>query len=170
MSSTLSWYAIGDSGYIINLGFYCFAVAEIACAALFVLNTRLSIISGPLFFWLAGIGALLVAIFPVQSPTAEVVSRLPHVLGAIMQFMFFPLALIGIKDCIQDGRLKRYTRLTANVTAVLFVILLSLLFLRPVFEIAFYGLMQKTNILFITSWMVVFSFVSIRSNIFKVEK
>jgi hypothetical protein len=169
VSTTLSWYAVGDNGYILAAGFCLFAGAEIACSVLLVLNARLSVFYGPLFFSAAGIGALLATVFPVQSPTVDLVSRLPHIMGAIMQFMFFPLALIGIYKYIQDGHIKRYTRLTATVTSVFFIILLTLLFLRPIYEIAFYGLLQKIDILFITLWMIMFSFVSMRSNIFKVD-
>lgn len=169
VSTTLSWYAVGDNGYILAAGFCLFAGAEIACSVLLVLNARLPVFYGPLFFSAAGIGALLATVFSVQSPTVDLVSRLPHIMGAIMQFMFFPLALIGIYKYIQDGHIKRYTRLTATVTSVFFIILLTLLFLRPIYEIAFYGLLQKIDILFITLWMIMFSFVSMRSNIFKVD-
>jgi hypothetical protein len=169
VSTTLSWYAVGDNGYILAAGFCLFAGAEITCSVLLVLNARLPVFYGQLFFSAAGIGALLATVFPVQSPTVDLVLRLPHIMGAIMQFMFFPLALIGIYKYIQDGHIKRYTRLTATVTSVFFIILLTLLFLRPIYEIAFYGLLQKIDILFITLWMIMFSFVSMRSNIFKVE-
>ena len=170
VSTTLSWYAVGDNGYVLAAGFCLFAVAEIACCILLVLKARLPILYGPLFFTVAGIGAFLATIFPAQSPTVDLVSRLPHIMGAIMQFMFFPLALIGIYKYIQDSRIKRYTRSTATVTSVFFVILLILLFLRPIYEFAFYGLLQKIDILFITLWMVIFSFVSMHSNIFKIDK
>ena len=167
VSTTLSWYAVGDSGYIIAVGFCLFAGAEIACSALLVLTARLSIFYGPLFFSLAGIGALLATLFPVQPLTVDLVTRLPHIIGAIMQFLSFPLALFGIYDYISDGRFKYYTRLTANITLVFFVILLSMLFLRSEIEFTFFGLLQKIDIFLITSWVVVFSFVSIRSSIFK---
>jgi hypothetical protein len=170
ISTTLSWYAVGDKGYILATGFCLFASAEIACCVLLVLKARLPILYGPLFFLVAGIGALLATVFPVQSPTVDLVSRLPHIVGAIMQFMFFPLALIAIYNYIQEGRIKRYTRLTATVTSLLFVVLLLLLFLRPIYEFAYYGLLQKIDILFITLWMVIFSFISIRSSIFKPDK
>lgn len=170
VSTTLSWYAVGDKGYILAAGFCLFASAEISCSVLLVLKARLPILYGPLFFSVAGIGALLATVFPVQSPTVDLVSRLPHIMGAIMQFMFFPLALITINNYIQEGRVKRYTRLTATVTSVFFMVLLLLLFLRPIYEFAYYGLLQKIDILFISLWMVVFSFISMQSNIFKPDK
>lgn len=167
VSTTLSWYAVGDSGYIIAVGFYIFAGAEIACSALLVLTARMSIFYGPLFFSLAGIGALLATLFPVQSLTVDLVTRLPHIIGAIMQFLFFPLALFAINNGITDGRFKYYTRLTANITLVFFVVLLSMLFLRSEIEFSFFGLLQKIDIFLITSWVIIFSFISIRSNTFK---
>jgi len=170
VSTTLSWYAVGDHGYILAVGFCLFAGAEIACSVLLVLKARLPVLYIPLFFSVAGMGALLATVFPVQSPTVDLVSRLPHITGAIMQFMFFPLALIGIYKYMQGSRMKRYTRLTAAVTSVFFVVLLILLFLRPIYEFTYYGLLQKIDILLITLWMVIFSFISMHTNIFKVHK
>jgi len=170
VSTTLSWYAVGDHGYILAVGFCLFAGAEIACSVLLVLKARLPVLYIPLFFSVAGMGALLATVFPFQSPTVDLVSRLPHITGAIMQFMFFPLALIGIYKYMQGSRMKRYTRLTAAVTSVFFVVLLILLFLRPIYEFTYYGLLQKIDILLITLWMVIFSFISMHTNIFKVHK
>lgn len=164
---TLSHYALGDFGYIINVGFYCFATAEIACAALLILNSPRSIVYSALFFTLAGIGALLVAVFPVQPPTADIATRLPHILGAIMQFMFFPLALFAIDSYLVDSHMKSYTRLTGYVTFIFFVILLSLFIVKSKYQFPYFGLLEKIDIVLITIWLIIFSYLSIRSNIFK---
>lgn len=166
-SETLSQYALGDGGYIINVGFYSFAIAQFVWAASLVLQNRMPVIHVPLLFFLAGSGAFLVATFAVQPDSAEMTTRLPHIAGAVMQFMFFPLALMGIKNFIQDGRAKHYTQLTAHITFLLFVIILILFIFKSTPEFQFFGLIEKINILFITLWMVIFPFVSVRSNVFK---
>lgn len=165
MSNTLSEYAIGDRGYIINIGFYCIATTQIAITALLVLDKHFSSNLSPVFLMLAGVGALLVAIFPVQPPTASLSDRLPHMAGAIIQFLFFPLALLRGKDFFQASSFSAYTRFTARTTFLFFAILLGLFILKSRYEFAYFGLVEKIDIVLITLWLLVYSFVSMRNRL-----
>ncbi len=154
----LSIYALGKNGIIIESGFVTVGLSQLLVALLLFNNFRAGrLFAGGLFLVFAGSGALIVAFFPVQPLGAELASRLPHILGAILQFLFFPLALIMLGRYMVPGQMRSYTISTAYFTSVMFVVVFILFLLKQKMEIPVFGLLEKMDIIAITSWLVIVS-------------
>lgn len=158
IDNTLSYYALGEHGLVLTTGFYSIGLSQVLLAKTFVSfaeNSRLKLVA--IFMFLAGLGAILVALFPKQPDTAELVERLPHIIGAITQFLFFPLAVLSLHSLLRPGALKRYTSITGYFTLVMFAVLLSLFILKSSLPVHGFGLLEKLNIFAITFWILFIS-------------
>jgi len=168
----LSLYALGNNGAIIETGFYAIAISQVLLACIISIHFRLT--AGSIFLLLAGLGVLSVAIFPVQPASADLLTRLPHVIGAVMQFLFFPVALLLLTKHMPPSGPRKYTLFTGYFTAVMFVIVLSMFVLKQRMEISFFGLVEKTDIVVITLWIITLSYISSRpifmQNLFYIKR
>lgn len=169
LAKTLSLYALEEHGFIIELGFYAIGLSQLLLAFLLFSHIKTKrLMSGSLFLLLAGLGAIIVATFPTLPAPASIISRLPHIVGAMMQFFFFPLAALTLSRKITNSAFKTCTQLTGIVTTVLFVIML-ILFLSPSMkDFSYFGLIEKTDILVINFWLILISFILYRSK-FKIK-
>lgn len=160
LSSTLSLYALEEYGYILELGFYSIGLTQLLLAFLFFSHIgakQASFISS--FLILSAAGAIAVAVFPTLPPPASIIERLPHILGAVSQFFFFPLAALLLSAHMTGSLTKAYTRLTGFITAFFFIIMLVLFFLPAMKNFTYFGLIEKTNILAINFWLILISYV-----------
>lgn len=163
-SDALSLYALGDSGMLLTTGFYAIAINQGLLALLLLSydNNRHRIPA--ILLLLSAMGALLVAYFPTQANPTDLISRLPHITGAIMQFLFFPLALISIIHS-STTRYSIYTKVTAYLSLLLFCILLLIFFVPEFRDFAYFGILEKLNILIITSWLIYYPARQIKTNL-----
>jgi hypothetical membrane protein len=147
-------YALGNYGYIITSGFYAIAAAQLLLAYPLIATQH----SAAIYLASAGIGVLLVAVFPASPVPLELVSRLPHTIGALMQFLFFPLAVFSISNRLAAGSFRRYSIFTAYMTAILFIVLLILFVIRTRTGDAVFGLLEKSDILLINLWLIAYAY------------
>lgn len=163
LSATLSRYALEQYGYILELGFISIGLTQLLLAyLLFKYSNIKQLYPVSLLLFFAGTGAIIVAVFPTLLPPASLIDRLPHIIGAVMQFFFFPLALFRLLKNMDGGILKTYTRLTGLITAVLFLVLLVLFILPSMENFAYFGLIEKVNILAINFWLITIAFAFYR--------
>lgn len=160
LSSTLSLYALEEHGYILELGFCAIGLTQVLLAfILFSQAAEQRLILIPTFFALAAIGAIAVAAFPTLPAPASIADRLPHIIAAVMQFLFFPLAAFMLSFQMKHGFIKAYTWVTGLMTALLFMVML-IFFLSPSLKnFAYFGLIEKIDILAINFWLVFICFV-----------
>lgn len=159
LSDTLSRYALDKHGFVLTLGFYMIGITQLLVAFLLLkyAETKQSI-AASVFLLLSGLGVIVVAIFPTLMPPATPLDRLPHIIGAIMQFLFFPLAVLALSPAITHRPYKTFTHLTGVITAFLFVVMLFLFFLPSMRNFGYFGLIEKTDILIINFWLIIISF------------
>lgn len=163
---TLSYYALGDKGLVLTIGFYSIGLSQILISFLLVRNVSATRTNyAAVFLALAGVGTLLVATFPKQPDTADLILRLPHIAGAIMQFLFFPAALLSLVKAIKKTTHRNYTLYTGLFTAVMFFVVLSLFILKSKINIPVFGLIEKIDILAITCWLIFISYVMTRTSL-----
>jgi len=156
-SDTLSRYALDEHGVILVLGFYAIGLTQLLLAILlFSGSTKLGFDS--ICLALSGLGVIVVALFPTQLPPATVLERLPHIAGAVMQFLFFPLAALALSSKMSHTPRKTTTRLTGSVTGILFVIILVLFVSPSMKDFKYFGLIEKVDILVINFWLIFISF------------
>lgn len=168
MSDTLSLYALEEYGFILELGFYAIGLTQLLLAFLLFSHIKTKRLTpGPLFLSLAGFGAIVVAVLPTLPVPASIIDRLPHIIGAIMQLFFFPLAALILSKKMNGGTFKTYTRLTGIITAVLFIIMLFLLLSPSMKGFGYFGLIEKVDILIINFWLIFMSFIFYRSKLDK---
>lgn len=158
VNDTLSQYALGYNGFIITIGFYCIGFTQVLLASSFMNLHRASTSKGSLLLFVAGLGIFIVALFPTQPASAEMIGRLPHIVGAGVHFLLFPLAVLVLTPSLHKGLLRRYSFITGYVSLLFFIILLVLFLIKPWFEIPFFGLLEKINVLIINTWLLVFSY------------
>ena len=162
ISQTLSMYALGDYGYIINTGFVCIGFTQILLAIALTMARPFNTTKAAGFLSAAGVGVLLVALFPTEAQPADLVSQLPHIAGAIMQFLLFPFAALAIARPMPAGPLKTYSLVTGYATMKLFIVILVLFFIKFTIDIPFFGLVEKIEILAINLWLITFAFYCVR--------
>lgn len=158
LSDTLSRYAIGDNGLIITIGFYCIGLTQVLLAISFKRAAGVAINKGPWLLCGAGLGVFIVALFPTQPPSADMLTRLPHIAGASAHFLLFPLAVLVLTPSLKVGHLKKYSFITGYVCLFFFVLLMVLFLMKPWVDIHFFGLLEKINIVMINAWLIVFSY------------
>jgi hypothetical membrane protein len=163
---TLSYYALGDKGLVQTTGFYSIGLSQILISFVLVKNVAVTRAKyAAVFLALAGVGALLVATFPKQPDTADIILRLPHIAGAIMQFLFFPTALLSLVKAIKKSNYRSYTLYTGLFTAVMFFVVLTLFILKHKINIPVFGLIEKIDILAVTCWLIFISYVMTRTSL-----
>ena len=159
LTDTLSRYALDKHGFVLVLGFYAIGLTQLLLAFLLFghAETKWSI-AVSVFLLLSGLGVVAVALFPTLPPPATLMERLPHILGAVMQFLFFSLSALALAPGMKTGSRKTYTRLTGSITGILFVIILALFVSPSMKDFSYFGLIEKADILIINSWLIIMSF------------
>ena len=160
LNHTLSQYALGEHGLIITVGFYCIGLTQILLAISFMIFNQATISKGALLLFTAGLGVFVAALFPTQPPSADMLTRLPHIAGASAHFLLFPLAVLALTPSLDAGRLKSFSFMVGYVTLIFFIVLLALFVMKPIIDTPFFGLFEKVNILIINIWLLVFSYDS----------
>jgi hypothetical protein len=165
-SDTLSRYGLEKYGFVLGLGFCCIGLTQFIIAYLLLKQTndnQLTPVS--VFLLLSGMGVIIVAAIPTQLPPASIIDRLPHIIGAVMQFFFFPVALLLLSRKLLGGTFKRYTTLTGITTALLFTVLIILFVSPSMKDFAYFGLIEKVDILAINLWLILMAFVLYKSSL-----
>ncbi|MDP1930049.1 MAG: DUF998 domain-containing protein [Gammaproteobacteria bacterium] len=143
--TTLSIYAVGPAGWVLNLGFYAIALAQamIACRGFERRRSMRDCAVAGLLLVAAG-GAILVGLFPHDM-------KLPHNTGAVLQLGLFPISLLLRAFWLKEQRLQTFNAVLAVLCAGAFLLLLLNDVLRTY---AFYsfGLFQKAEIICIAVW------------------
>ncbi|MEW4982158.1 MAG: DUF998 domain-containing protein [Cycloclasticus sp.] len=160
INHTLSQYALGEHGLIITVGFYCIGFTQVLLATSFMIFNQAAASRGALLLFAAGLGVFVVALFPTQPPSADMLTRLPHIAGASAHFLLFPLAVLALTPSLDAGRLKSFSFMVGYVTLIFFIVLLALFVMKPIIDTPFFGLFEKVNILIINIWLLVFSYDS----------
>ena len=150
---TLSLYAIGKSGSILETGFYSIGLTQILIAFLLLKNDGVNNYSAISLF-LAGVGVVIVGVFPTHVEPVDSLVKLPHLVGATMQFILFPVALLLLLKDLSDSRFRYVTTLLGIVTAALFLMIAALFFVSVTIDINFFGLIEKLEIYLIDIWLI----------------
>lgn len=158
-SQTLSQYALGRHGKYLETGFFSIGISQ-TIAAYLVYSHGKQYRTVSILFLLSAAGVVLVGIFPAQSESAGLLNRLPHLLGATMQFMFFPGALLllnkkGVITKPGSSNLQQYTFFTGILTAILFLVILVMFLFGSLIHLQIFGLVEKINIAFICVWLAI---------------
>jgi hypothetical membrane protein len=109
---------------------------------------------------LAGTSMILVGIFPMEVDRLTTVHGYIHFIAAIIQFLFFPISLFLMSRSSDRFVLKAYTVFTAVCTFVLFILIIVFNYDK---SLNIFGLVQKTDILFITAWLLVHSALHVKA-------
>ena len=149
IATVLSVYALGESGIWLRAGFLLIGLSEIILSIQISKTTGDAKRFGRFLLFIAGIGVCIVAI----DEWGKI-----HNTGALLQFTFFPIAvlLIGTR---QQKRVERTISISiAAVTLILIVLLLLIGFGDPFHMVDISGLVQKINICVIWIWLCFFSY------------
>lgn len=152
----LSTYAIGNGGMILESGFYSIGLSQLLIAGILFAQADVKK-AAALSILLAGLGVIVVGVFPTYIEPVDITIRLPHIAGATMQFLFFPVALLLLNRNMSAGSFRRYTMTTGVFTAVMFFLVLLLFIVSQRVEIGFFGLVEKLNIVAINIWLLLMS-------------
>jgi hypothetical protein len=157
-SAALSRYAIGPYGGLLTTGIYSIGLAEIFLSIGLVGSQNVSL--GNVLLICAGISACMVATFHIEFPQKTFKGYL-HDLGAGMQFLFFPFALLQLKNIFPHGPLYVFTELVVLGNFLLLLPIAYLYFTKATHQEEYFGLIQKTNIILMSVWVMVVSLLFI---------
>jgi hypothetical membrane protein len=155
VADPLSRFAIGEYSLVLTTGLICIGLCEVLIGIVSG-PTRV----GPALMFVSGICVILVGIFPMDIDRLSTVHGYVHFFAATIQFLFFPLSLFFMVRSNDRFVLKSYTLLTAVCTFVLFILIIVFNYDKTP---DIFGLVQKTDILFITAWLLVHSAVNIKA-------
>ncbi len=156
VSSALSKYALGSYGRLLTAGIYSIGFAEILLSLGLAKSSGLGL--GNIFLMLAGVGAIVVATFKIELPKKTFGGYL-HDLGAEMQFLFFPFALLQLEALFFQDSLRIFTN-TIAYSNLFLSLLISYLYVSKTTSLQkYFGAIQKSNILFMNVWVMVTSFL-----------
>jgi|GEM_PF-2085394 len=154
----LSKYAKGERGWLLTLGFYSIGMSQVLLSV--ILANVYTFSYGLLLLAVAGSGTLLVGGFKMEFPKESIRGYL-HTLGAGMQFLFFPAALILMRDQFPSAITEKITLLVGSMTALFGVYIFYVFLKGTTHHLPYFGIIQKTNILLMTVWVVLISFLEI---------
>jgi hypothetical protein len=147
--NVLSVYALGEKGYLVKLALILVGLSEIIIAINFLFNNNLF---SATFMIFAGVGAIICGLFNTNIKKLTI-SESIHRIGAGMQFVFLPLAILSLFIFSEESLF------------FLIISIISLLFLPVVVNsykrdrLGSYGFIEKLNIIFINICLVVFSII-----------
>lgn len=147
----LSYYALKKYGIIMTLGFFFIGFNQFLISWL-LFNQGYLIPSISLL--LSGIGVCFVGTFKQENKNGEA-SKI-HEIGAGMQFLFFPIGVI-----IYSIFSKDYT-LSLPIGIITFLFIFLIYYGHSKYknnQIKHFGIIQKSNILLINSWLLLFPLI-----------
>ncbi|MFA6272320.1 MAG: DUF998 domain-containing protein [Patescibacteria group bacterium] len=154
--SALSEYAIGNKGAYLTTGLILIGFSEIIIASISKDNFAASI-----NLFLAGIGVTITGLIKMDKLGKKSLRNTIHNLGAILQFLFFPVAVYFFSSAISGSSARTYYIATSLVTSVLGILILILHQRYVKDKIHSYGLIQKVNILIINLWLIIIPLMQI---------
>ncbi len=150
----LSLFAVGDFGNILKVGLFTMGMAEILLVfGIFNTPSKISVITAS-FLLISAVGVMLVAFFPMDTDEYQTTTGMIHLTGASLQFFFFPPAVFLFSFLPVNSAMKFYSKLTGISTWIFLMIITAILIKDIAGEIKIYGLIQKINILFISTWIL----------------
>lgn len=154
----LSKYALGENGWVISIGLFSIGYAQISLS--YALSTSLGFNIGNTLLTCAGTGSIVVAYFKMELPVKTLRGHF-HRIGVALQFATFPLAILSLSSLFLEPTL---ISLTSFVSVICFFSLLLILYFfvtAKTHKTKYFGLIQKTNILFMFSWVTLVSLLVI---------
>lgn len=150
----LSKYGIGDKSWLLSIGFLAIGFAQISLS---VGLTNFYVFSlGNMLLIIAGIGAVVVSIFKMELLKTTVAGYI-HALGAVIQFSLFPFALVILNNLVAEVTLSFFTIAVYCINFLLIAVMSAFVVARKVHNSAYFGLIQKVNILIMSGWVLVIS-------------
>ena len=150
----LSLYAVGKCGGILVAGLLAIGLAEMLIAISLYQKTALSRLPA-LCLFIAGTGVITVAVFQMDYTGTRTITGALHLLGAAVQFVSFPVAVFLYSFDVKNRAMKSYSRMTSVATFILLIAIACILIFDMTEEIGIYGLIQKTDIFFISVWLLI---------------
>lgn len=137
-SDALSKYVYGKYGFYLTIGFLVIGLNQI------ILGYMIGSFAG-LGLYLSGIGVIIVGLFKLRE------HKKIHNIGAAMQFLFFPVALL-LKFISQ----KIYFDLAFGVITLSLAGVLALFYYKNSrYKTKHFGLVQKADIYTINIWLII---------------
>ena len=165
---SLSRFAVGEYSEILQIGLIGIGISEIIIAINLIKKTKKAK-RGSIFLFLAGTGAMMVAIFPVNIEGAYDLNNIIHTIGVIIQFICFSISLIYLNKIFVPKKIKLYTLITGLTTLILFIISLILFFIIFTDELSLWGLYEKIMITIIYAWIQIITFKMLKLNPFYIK-
>lgn len=152
--NALSKYAFGRYGWVTSLGLYSIGTSQILLSLGLAQVYSFSI--GNLLLIGAGMGALGSALFKMELPIKTIYGLL-HRWAAALQFVCFPVALLFLSQHFLEMELRVFTLGICCLTFILLLYLYNAFRNENAHTLSHYGTVQKTNIIVMTSWVMVVS-------------
>jgi hypothetical protein len=150
----LSKYGIGEKSWLLAIGFLAIGFAQIVLS---VGLTNFYVFSlGNMLLILAGAGAVVVSIFKMKLPKTNVAGHI-HALGAVIQFSLFPFALVILNNIVPNDTLSFFTIAVCGINFLLIALMSAFVVVGKVHNSAYFGLIQKVNIIIMSVWVLVIS-------------
>ncbi len=155
--NALSRYAIGKNGWILTLGFFSLAFSELLLSVALIKEYGIS--AGGILLGLAGVGILLLATFKMELTENKTINGQIHNIGAGIEFLFFPISLLILSPIFENYNISIFSKIIGFITLILFFIIAFLHIKKLTNKINYFGIIQKSNIFFITFWLMYASYM-----------
>jgi hypothetical protein len=160
IENSLSNYATSKYGFIINLGLYSFALADIIIGLMLINYKNWKINLSSLLFFLCSICLITVAIFHGDgNGLIETQNEYIHLTATFILFSTCPIIILLIGQSIKTKWFRIYSYISCIVISIMTIwgIIFTLKNLTTgLLETTFIGILEKSGSLIIALWMILF--------------
>lgn len=161
---SLSSYAVGNMGFILEIGIILISLTEIIISLnLFKIGLKLN----GLLLFLCGFGCLIIAAFPSAPIHPNSLNDRLHVFGCIPHFLFFPLVIFLLKKRLSQNNFKSFFTFIFLTVFILEIVVTVFFFGDSKIGFNYFGVIEKILCIFNTSWLLLVSYKMIKPSEFE---
>lgn len=153
----LSEYVHIKYGISLKIGFILVSFTEIFLSFL-LFNIFENTLLASIFLFISGIGAFIVGIFDSEREKKWAIKDLPHSIGVILQFTAFPISCFFYFLTLSNESLRIISLIFGIIITILGICVIITYFSKKRRHI---GIYQKIDILFINTWLIIASIISV---------
>lgn len=161
---TLSSYAVGDLGFVLEIGLILITFTELMISFnLFKVGHKLS----GFLLLLCGLGGFLICSFPSAPIGPETFNDRLHVIGCIPHFLFFPWVIFFVGRKSHLVNFRNFSIFMFSVIFILEIIVAILFFNHSFIGFNCFGIIEKILCIFNTIWLLLISYKTINLSKFE---
>lgn len=155
---SLSSYAVGHMGFVLEIGFVLVTITELTISFnLFKIGHKFS----SFLLFLCGLGGFLIFSFPSAPICPQTLNDRLHVIGCIPHFLLFPWVIFFVGQKSSLNSFKNFSIFMFSIIFILEVVVTVFFFGHSQIGFNYFGIIEKILCIFNTIWLLTISYKTI---------